>query len=53
MSMFEGLNYNEQVLLQEAFKMVDHQVPVVEEATGEGDGLFAEPVTDVASADAP
>jgi hypothetical protein len=45
MSMFEGLSFNEQVILQEAFKMVEHQVPVVEEATGDDDRLFAEPAT--------
>jgi hypothetical protein len=53
MSMFEGLNYNEQVLLQEAFKMIEAPAAAVEEATGEGDGLFAEPAIDAASADAP
>jgi hypothetical protein len=53
MSMFEGLSFNEQVILQEAFKLVEHQAPVVEEATGEADGLFAEPAIDAASADAP
>jgi hypothetical protein len=50
MSMFEGLSFNEQVKLQEAFKMVEAPAAAVEEATGDGDGLFA---LDAASADAP
>ncbi len=53
MSMFEGLSFNEQVILQEAFKMVEHQDPIGEEATGEGDVLFADPASGAASVDAP
>jgi hypothetical protein len=53
MSMFEGLSFNEQVILQQAFKMVQAPAAAVEEATGDGDGLFAEQAIDAASADAP
>ena len=42
-NLFDGLDLKEQLLLQEAFKMIEHQAPIVPEATGEGDTLFADP----------
>jgi len=51
MSMFDGLSFKEQVILQEVIKMIEPPVAVVEEATGQGDGLFAEPA--IGAVDAP